>query len=114
MSSGWRKISIAVLIALVCLCAFLVVVGSASVSYSAESVAKDYNLPIGQSMFENQSILGTTDPIEVPLVTNIGFITHELQAFDLQGILMAASTIRIPTAILIPLNAFTTQVISRN
>lgn len=94
--SSWRKISIAILIALLALCVFIAVVGSASNHYTAESVATDYNLPIGQSMFENQSIVGTTDPVVVPLASHIGFLAHELQAFDLQGMLIAASTGMIP------------------
>ncbi|WP_405292973.1 hypothetical protein [Methanobrevibacter sp.] len=96
MSKGWRKISTAIFIALLALCVFLAVFNSASGSYTAESVAKAYNLPIGQSMFENQSIVGTTEPVEVPLVTNFAFLSHELQAFDLQGILMALSTGAVP------------------
>ena len=94
--SSWRKISIAILIALLALCVFIAVVGSASNHYTAESVATDYNLPIGQSMFENQSIVGTTDPVVVPLASHIGFLARELQAFDLQGMLIAASTGMIP------------------
>ena len=94
--SSWRKISIAILIALLALCLFIAVVGSASNHYTAESVATDYNLPIGQSMFENQSIVGTTDPVVVPLASHTGFLAHELQAFDLQGMLIAASTGMIP------------------
>ncbi|MEE3489698.1 MAG: hypothetical protein VZR10_02410 [Methanobrevibacter sp.] len=94
--SSWRKISIAILIALLALCVFIAVVGSASNHYTAESVATDYNLPIGQSMFENQSIVGTTDPVMVPLASHTGFLAHELQAFDLQGMLIAASTGMIP------------------
>ena len=96
MSSGWRKISIVIFIALIALSIFLAVSGSASNNYTAESVAKNYNLPIGQSMFENQSIVGTTDPVQVPLVSNFGFLTHQIQAFDLQGILMAVSTGVVP------------------
>ena len=94
--SSWRKISIAILIALLALCVFIAVVGSASNHYTAESVATDYYLPIGQSMFENQSIVGTTAPVVVPLASHIGFLAHELQAFDLQGMLIAASTGMIP------------------
>lgn len=96
MSKGWRKISITILVVLIFLCAFLAVVGSATNNYTAESVAKEYDLPIGQSMFENQSITGTTDPVEVPFITNIGFILHEVQAFDLRGILVALSTGVVP------------------
>lgn len=96
MSKGWRKISTVIFIALLALCIFFAVFNSASGSYTAESVAKAYNLPIGQSMFENQSIVGTTEPVEVPLITNFGFLAHELQAFDLQGLLMALSTGTVP------------------
>ncbi|MDO5815625.1 MAG: hypothetical protein Q4Q18_08290 [Methanobrevibacter sp.] len=96
MSKGWRKISITILVVLIFLCAFLAVVGSETNNYSAESVAKEYDLPIGQSMFENQSITGTTDPVEVPFITNMGFILHEVQAFDLRGILVVLSTGVVP------------------
>jgi hypothetical protein len=59
MSSGWRKISITIFIALIVLCALFVVFNAVnSAPYTAQSVTEDYNLPIGQSMFENQSILG--------------------------------------------------------
>lgn len=96
MSSGWRKISIAIFVAILALCAVLAVVGSASSHYTADSVVKEYNIPIGQSMFENQSIVGTTDPIEVPIVSNIGFLTHQIQVFDLQGLLAAFTTGVVP------------------
>ena len=96
MSQGWRKISIVLFIALIALSVMLAVFGSASTNYTAESVAKDYSLPIGQSMFENQSITGTTNPVQVPLITNFGFLVHQLQAFDLHGILMALSTGVVP------------------
>ena len=96
MSRAWKKISIVIVFALIALCVLLAVMGAASNNYTAESVAKDYNLPIGQSMFENQSIVGTSDPVQVPLVSNFAFLSHELQAFDLQGILMAISTGIVP------------------
>ena len=96
MSSGWRKISIAIFVAILALCAVLVVVGSASSHYTADSIVKEYDIPIGQSMFENQSIVGTTDPIEVPIVSNIGFLTHQIQVFDLQGLLAAFTTGVVP------------------
>ena len=89
MSNGWRKISIAIFVALIALCAVLAFFGSASANYTADSIAKDYSLPIGQSMFENQSITGTTNPVDVPLVSNFAFLSHQLQAFDLKGIVLA-------------------------
>ena len=96
MSDGWRKISIVILAVLIALCVFLAVINVASSHYTAESITNDYKLPIGQSMFENQSIVGTTDPVEVPLVSNFGFLAHQLQAFDLQGLLMTLSTGVVP------------------
>lgn len=96
MSKGWRKISITILIVLILLCLFIGVTSSITTNYTAESVTKEYNLPIGQSMFENQSIVGTTEPIQVPLVSNAGFLLHQLLALDLQGILLATSTGIVP------------------
>ena len=78
------------------LCLFIGVTSSITTNYTAESVTKEYNLPIGQSMFENQSIVGTTEPIQVPLVSNAGFLLHQLLALDLQGILLATSTGIVP------------------
>ncbi len=95
MSKSWRKISIVIVIALAILCIFFAV-SSANTTYTAQSVAEEYNLPIGQSMFENQSIVSTSAAVEVPLVSNIGFMSHELQAFDIQGILKAVTTGVIP------------------
>ena len=54
MSSCCIKISIAIFIALIALCILLTLFGSASANYTADSIAKEYNLPIGQSMCENQ------------------------------------------------------------
>ena len=94
MSRSWRKISIVIVIVLLFLTIFFVVTSASS--YTAQSVTEDYNLPIGQSMFENQSILGQRDPIELPLISNIDFLAHQIQAFDIQGILMSLTTGIVP------------------
>jgi hypothetical protein len=47
-------------------------------------------------MFENQSIVGTSENIEVPIVSNLGFLSHQLLALDIQGILRSASTGIVP------------------
>ena len=96
MSKSWRRISIVIFAALILLCLFFAFTSMSTTHYTAQSVAEEYNLPIGQSMFENQSIVGTSDPVEVPLVSNLAFISHQLQAFDLQGILMAFTTGIVP------------------
>lgn len=96
MSRSWRKISIVIFIALLVLCLFLAFTSASTTNYTATSVAEEYNLPIGQSMFENQSIVGTTYPVEVPLISNVGFLTHQLQALDIQGLLIAFTTGCVP------------------
>lgn len=94
MSRSWRKVSIVIVIALLFLSIFFAVTSASS--YTAQSITDEYNLPIGQSMFENQSILGQRDPIEVPLISNVGFLAHQIQAFDIQGILMSVTTGIVP------------------
>ncbi len=95
--SSWRRISVAIFIALILLSIALIVISSVnSTSLNAQQVSSEYNLPIGQSMFENDSIVGQNNPIEVPLLSNFGFISHEIQAFDLQGILLTLSTGVVP------------------
>ena len=96
MRNGLRKISITIFVVLIFLCVFVAVTSSATTTYTAEAVTNEYNLPIGQSMFENQSIVGTTEPVEVPLVSNPTFLLHQVLALDLKGILMAASTGVVP------------------
>ena len=97
MSKSWRKISITIFVALLILCVLFAVLNSVSSSpYTAQSVTEEYNLPIGQSMFENQSILGQRSLIEVPLLSDAGFLFHQLAALDLKGILLSLSTGVVP------------------
>ena len=98
MSSDWRKISVTIFLVLIVLSILFVVYSATTdaTSYTAQSIANEYNLPIGQSMFENQSILGQQDPIRVPLLSNIGFSLHEITAFDIQGLLMTMTTGLVP------------------
>lgn len=97
MSSSWRKISIAIFIALILLCAALIVINTVnSTPLTAQQVSSEFNLPIGQSMFESDSVIGQNNPIEVSFLANSGFILHQIQAFDLQGILMTLSTGVVP------------------
>ena len=97
MSKSWRKTSITIFLVVIVICillfAFSFVNGT---KYTGQTIAEDYNVPVGQSMFEGQSILGTRDPIELPLINNAGFLLHEIQAFDLKGILMSLSTGVVP------------------
>ena len=96
MSRSWRKISITIFLSLLILSVLFVVISVNSAPYTAQSVADDYNLPIGQSMFENQSILSTSNSVEVPLISNVGFLSHQLFAFDLQGLLISLTSGVVP------------------
>ena len=97
MSRSWRKISITIFVALIVLSALFIVFNAVNgTPYTAQSVTEDYNLPIGQSMFENQSILGQRSQIELPLLSNAGFLTHQILALDIQGILKSLSTGIVP------------------
>lgn len=97
MSRSWRKISITIFVALIVLSALFIVFNAVnSAPYTAQSVTEDYNLPIGQSMFENQSILGQRSQIELPLLSHAGFLTHQILALDIQGILKSLSTGIVP------------------
>lgn len=97
MSSGWRRISITICLALIVLSILFVAFSAATnAPYTAQSVADEYNLPIGQSMFENQSILGQQDSISVPLISNVGFLQHQITALDIQGLLMTLTTGMVP------------------
>ncbi|WP_407453216.1 hypothetical protein [Methanobrevibacter sp.] len=97
MSKSWRKISITIFIALLFLCILFVAFSFVNGSpYTAQSISDEYDLPIGQSMFENQSILGKNNPIELPLISNGGFLLHQLAALDIQGIVMSLSTGIVP------------------
>ncbi|AMD17543.1 hypothetical protein TL18_05615 [Methanobrevibacter sp. YE315] len=97
MTRSWRKLSITIFIALIFLCILFMVFGAVnSTPLTAQSVVDEYQLPIGQSMFENDSILGTRDPIELPFLASPGSIIHQILALDLQGILMSLSTGFVP------------------
>lgn len=97
MSSSWRKISVAIFLALLLLTVALIVISSVnSTPLTAQQVSEEFNLPLGQSMFENDSIIGQNNPVNVPLLSNFGFITHQMRVFDLQGILMTLSTGIVP------------------
>ena len=97
MSSNWRKKSVTIFLALFFVCVLLFAFTFVnSTPYTGQSVAESYNLSVGQSIFAGESILGQQDPIELPLLSNLGCILHQVQAFDLQGILMAVSTGVVP------------------
>ena len=93
----WRRKSLIIFLGLLFACLLLFVFSAvSSTPYTGESVADTYNISVGQSIFDGQSILGQNKTIEVPLIGNFGFLAHQLMAFDLQGIFMALSTGKVP------------------
>lgn len=97
MSKSWRNKSITIILVLfsvsILLFAFTFV---SSTPYTGQSIAETYNLTVGQSIFDGDSILGENETIELPFLSNVGFIGHQLMAFDLHGILMSISTGVVP------------------
>ena len=94
---SWRRTSVLIFFALVFACILLFAFSFvSSTPYTGHSIADEYNISVGQSMFAGQSILGVNKTIEVPLLSNLGFLSHQLLAFDIQGILMALSTGVVP------------------
>jgi len=94
---SWRKTSVRIFFVLLFVCAFLFAFSLvSSTPYTGQSVAEDYNITVGQSMFNGDSILGVNRTAEVPLLKNFGFITHQFRALDIQGIFMTLSTGVVP------------------
>ena len=95
--SSWRNKSITIILALFFVCILLFAFTFVnSAPYTGQSIADTYNLTVGQSVFNGDSILGQNDPIELPLLSNIGFLVHQVQALDFKGLLMAVSTGVVP------------------
>lgn len=74
MSYKWRSTSIKIILALFFISLLLFAFSFVNHNtYTGESFANEYNLPIGQSMFEGDSILGENQSIQVPLLGNLPF-----------------------------------------
>ena len=94
---SWRRTSLLIFLALLFACILLFAFSFvSSTPYTGQSVADTYNISVGQSIFNGQSIVGINKTIEVPLISNLGFLTHQILAFDLQGLFMSLSTGTVP------------------
>ena len=93
----WRSTSIKIVLILFFICVLSFAFSFVnSTPYTGQTVADAYDLPIGQSIFNGDSILGQRDPITVPLISNLGFLSHQLFSFDLQGLLISITTGAVP------------------
>ena len=94
---SWRRTSLLIFLALLFACILLFAFSFvSSTPYTGQSVADTYNISVGQSIFNGQSVVGVNKTVEVPLISNLGFLTHQIMAFDLQGLFMSLSTGTVP------------------
>ena len=97
MSHEWRNTSIKIILAFFFISLLLFAFSFVShTTYTGESLAKAYDLPIGQSIFEGDSILGENQSVQVPLLANVPFIFHQVASLDLQGLLVTLTTGTVP------------------
>lgn len=97
MSTKWRNTSVKIVLILFVVCVMLFAFSFVNhTSFTGQSFAKAYNLPVGQSMFAGDSILDEREPVEVPLLGNPLFIGHEITTLDLKGILLTLTTGYVP------------------
>lgn len=97
MSYEWRNTSIKIVLILFVVCIMLFAFSFVNpTSFTGKSLAKAYNLPIGQSMFAGDSVLDDGEMIQVPLLSNPTFIIHEILTLDLNGILLTLTTGAVP------------------
>lgn len=93
----WRTTSLIIFLIVLLACILTVAFSFAySTPYTGQSIAETYDLPIGQSIFAGDSVLGQKDPIELPLITNYQFLSHEVGSLDLKGLFMAVTTGVVP------------------
>lgn len=93
----WRRTSITIFLALFFICVLSIAFSFVySTPYSGQAIVDAYDVPIGQSIFDGDSILGQRETITVPLISNLGFLTHQLFSLDLQGLLGSLTTGVVP------------------
>ena len=97
MSYGWRNSSLKIVLILFVVCIMLFAFSFVNhKTFTGKSLAETYNLPIGESMFEGDSVVGKMDMIQVPLLDSPYFILHQLTTLDLKGILVTLTTGVVP------------------
>ena len=67
MSTKWRNTSVKIVLILFVVCIMLFAFSFVNhTSFTGKSFAEAYGLPIGQSMFDGDSILDDKTPVDVP------------------------------------------------
>ncbi len=97
MSYEWRNTSLKIIGTLFCACVLIFAFSFVSnAEFSGKTIAETYDLPIGQSVYDGDSILGEFDNMKVPLLSNARFIFNEIVSLDLGGLLLTVSTGTVP------------------
>ncbi len=97
MSYKWRNSSLKIVLILFVICVMLFAFSCVNhKSFTGKSLAETYNLPVGESMFDGDSVLGKEDMIQVSLLDSPYFLLHEIATLDLKGILMTLTTGVVP------------------
>lgn len=97
MSYAWRNTSIKIILVLFCVCVLLFAFSFVShAEFTGKEIAEMYDLPVGQSVYPGDSVLGDKERIEVPLLGNVNFLVHQITSLDLSGLLVTLTTGAVP------------------
>lgn len=97
MSYAWRNTSIKIILVLFCACVLLFAFSFVShAEFTGKQIAEAYNLPVGQSVYEGDSVLGDNEMMEVPLLANANFLVTQIVDLDLSGLLVTLTTGAVP------------------
>lgn len=97
MGYKWRNTSLKIIGGLICICALIFAFSfMTSDDVTGKELAETYDLPIGQSVYAGDSILGANDLMSVPLLSNFQFILNQIVTLDLAGLLTTITTGTVP------------------
>lgn len=97
MGSSWRNTSVKIILILFCACILLFAFSFVTHNeVTGKEIAEKYNLPLGQSMYAGDSIFDGKEIMDVSLLGNINFLSHEITSLDISGILLSVTTGTVP------------------
>ncbi|MDO5849224.1 MAG: hypothetical protein Q4P18_06795 [Methanobrevibacter sp.] len=96
--SNWRDTSVKIILVLFCVSILLFAFSFVNhPTFSGKTLAEAYGFPIGQSVYEGDSILGADGEVmEVPLISNFNFLIHQITSLDLSGMMISLTTGAVP------------------
>lgn len=98
MNYKWKEASLKIIVVLFCISILIFAFSFVNhPTYSGKGLAEEYGFPIGQSVYEGDSILGVNGEImEVPLISNWQFLINQITTLDLSGMLISLMTGAVP------------------